>query len=96
VDVSTENDWSQVRVGSAPIQDLGTTACPFAGFIYPTRDRRGAIEIARAEAPKPITPSRAFLAAFASFENPAREPLAARQSRRPGKPVDLTAQIARR
>jgi surface antigen len=96
VDVSPGNDWSQVRVWYAPIQDLGTTAWPVAGFIYPTSDRRGAIQIARADVPKPIRPSRAFLQAFASFESPSRERLDVRVSRRAGRPVDLTAQIARR
>jgi surface antigen len=35
VDVSPANDWSQVRVWYAPIADLGTTAWPVEGFIYP-------------------------------------------------------------
>lgn len=34
VDVSPGNDWSEVRVWYAPIQDLGTTHWPLAGFIY--------------------------------------------------------------
>ena len=33
VDVSPDNDWSQVRVWYAPIQGLGSTAWPVAGFI---------------------------------------------------------------
>lgn len=37
VDVSPANDWSQVRVWYAPIGDLGTTAWPVAGFIYPDK-----------------------------------------------------------
>lgn len=35
VDVSDKNDWSRVRVWFAPTQDLGTTAWPTHGFIYP-------------------------------------------------------------
>lgn len=35
VDVSPGNDWSQVRVWYAPIDNLGTTAWPVNGFIYP-------------------------------------------------------------
>lgn len=35
VDVSPGNDWSQVRVWYAPIGNLGTTAWPVNGFIYP-------------------------------------------------------------
>lgn len=34
-DVSEHNDWSQVRVWYAPIADLGITAWPVDGFIYP-------------------------------------------------------------
>ncbi len=36
-DVSDANDWSRVRVWYAPIADLGTTAWPVRGFIYPER-----------------------------------------------------------
>jgi surface antigen len=35
VDVSEGGDWSQVRVWYAPLADLGTTAWPVHGFIYP-------------------------------------------------------------
>lgn len=34
VDVSPDNDWSEVRVWYAPIRDLGSTRWPLAGFIY--------------------------------------------------------------
>ena len=34
VDVSPDNDWSEVRVWFAPIQGLGTTHWPVRGFIY--------------------------------------------------------------
>ena len=34
-DVSLDNDWSRVRVWYAPLGDLGTTAWPVDGFIYP-------------------------------------------------------------
>ncbi|MDP3548920.1 MAG: CHAP domain-containing protein [Novosphingobium sp.] len=37
VDVSEQNDWSQVRVWFAPIGNLGTTAWPVNGFIYPEK-----------------------------------------------------------
>lgn len=36
-DVSVANDWSAVRVWFAPLGELGTTAWPVAGFIYPQR-----------------------------------------------------------
>jgi len=68
-----------------------------AGFIYPDRQARPTMQIASAEAPPPVTPSRAFLQAFASFgaSGTARQPLAATETRRRGKPVDLIAQLAR-
>lgn len=34
VDVSPDNDWSEVRVWFAPIDALGTTHWPLNGFIY--------------------------------------------------------------
>jgi surface antigen len=36
-DVSEAGDWSRVRVWYAPLGDLGTTAWPVHGFIYPSR-----------------------------------------------------------
>ena len=39
VDVSPNNDWSQVRVWFAPIQGLGGTAWPVHGFIYNEKPR---------------------------------------------------------
>ena len=36
-DVSPGNDWSRVRIWYAPIDNLGTTAFPVNGFIYPAR-----------------------------------------------------------
>lgn len=40
VDVSENNDWSEVRVWYAPIGNLGTTAWPVNGFIYPEKPGR--------------------------------------------------------
>lgn len=37
VDVSPDNDWSEVRVWYAPIHGLGTTHWPVEGFIYPKK-----------------------------------------------------------
>ncbi|WP_240959202.1 CHAP domain-containing protein [Novosphingobium olei] len=34
IDVSPDNDWSEVRVWYAPLGDLGTTHWPVNGFIY--------------------------------------------------------------
>jgi surface antigen len=36
IDVSEDGDWSSVRVWFAPTQELGTTAYPVYGFIYPS------------------------------------------------------------
>lgn len=35
IDVSQDNDWSEVKVWYAPIGGIGTTAYPANGFIYP-------------------------------------------------------------
>ena len=52
VDVSPENDWSEVRVWYAPIQGLGTTPWPTRGFIY---NRPAALG---APAPATVRPAR--------------------------------------
>jgi surface antigen len=97
VDVSPDNDWSQVRVWYAPIQGLGSTAWPVAGFIYPDRDSRAGFQVAAATRPKPLTPSREFLQAFSSFEvsGAARVSLSAKRKSSSGKPADRIAQLAR-
>ena len=48
VDVSPSNDWSEVRVWYDPISDLGTTAWPVEGFIYPQAQRDTPATIAAA------------------------------------------------
>lgn len=71
VDVSPANDWSQVRVWYAPLADLGTTAWPTHGFIYPKAQRRApALVAAAVPAPARVTPAAAMTA-------PARMQLAA-------------------
>jgi surface antigen len=50
VDVSPDNDWSEVRVWFDPIQNLGATHWPVSGFIYPKKAPKA--ESARA---KPAT-----------------------------------------
>jgi surface antigen len=57
VDVSPENDWSEVRVWYAPIGDLGGSHWPVQGFIYPgkppkaeTAPRARPVQIAKADA----------------------------------------------
>lgn len=40
VDVSPNNDWSEVRVWFAPLGGLGTTRWPLNGFIYPEKAKK--------------------------------------------------------
>lgn len=42
IDVSPENDWSQVRVWYAPIGAMGGTRWPVEGFIYPGKFKAAA------------------------------------------------------
>ena len=99
VDVSPQNDWSEVRVWYAPIADLGTTAWPVHGFIYSDSERSGApapVQIAAAPR-EPVSPSRTFLTAFATLDTPAT-PTPRRQAAvasRAQAPVDLLAQLRR-
>lgn len=41
IDVSPDNDWSEVRVWYAPIQALGGAHWPVQGFIYPAKPKKG-------------------------------------------------------
>jgi surface antigen len=50
VDVSPDNDWSEVRVWYAPIGDLGTTHWPVNGFIY--RKKAPSMVLAQADTPR--------------------------------------------
>ena len=45
-DVSDAGDWSRVRVWFAPLGDLGTTAWPVRGFIYPGGAARRPLQVA--------------------------------------------------
>lgn len=40
IDVSPDNDWSQVRVWYAPLGALGGTHWPVEGFIYPGKAKK--------------------------------------------------------
>ena len=93
VDVSENNDWSEVRVWFAPIQALGTTHWPLAGFIYP--DKPADEPLARtviAAADKPARKSRIgkdFLKGIA-----AEAPRPTRQARQSADPIgDLIARV---
>lgn len=100
VDVSPGNDWSQVRVWYDPLQNLGTTAWPVQGFIYPARGGAPSMATAQravaAPTPQPVRPSREFLNAFADLAAPAAgSKPAARSAPAGSKPVDLLASLAR-
>lgn len=59
VDVSPENDWSEVRVWYAPIQSLGSSHWPLDGFIYNQKPGREPKQIQMAKARlTPIAPLR--------------------------------------
>ena len=62
IDVSPDNDWSEVRVWYAPIQDLGTTHWPVAGFIY--NQQPGDLRL-----PPVFTPPAAMLRPAARTDN---------------------------
>ncbi len=49
IDVSPENDWSQVRVWFDPIQNLGGTHWPVQGFIYNGKPKGREASLARTE-----------------------------------------------
>ncbi len=98
VDVSPANDWSEVRVWYAPLGDLGTTAWPVNGFIYPDgRASSPALPtLASAAARQALEPSRAFLNAFADLGSLApRKAPKQRQLAASDAPVDLLAQLRR-
>lgn len=73
VDVSPANDWSEVRVWYDPIQGLGRTEWPVAGFIYPDRDNSGNADFAPRTTIAAATPAPAVIPA-ASSPRPVRAP----------------------
>lgn len=87
VDVSPDNDWSEVRVWYAPLGGLGTTHWPVEGFIYnrkPLANERLTV-LASADAPKATYTSRIgpdFLKGIVPETNrtPARRSLSARET----------------
>ncbi|KQM18752.1 CHAP domain-containing protein [Novosphingobium sp. Leaf2] len=65
LDVSPNNDWTQVRIWYAPIHSLGGTHWPVSGFIYNARPGRmrdlGQARLMQAAAMKPSTAKPASL-----------------------------------
>ena len=62
IDVSPTNDWSEVRVWSAPIQAIGGSVWPVQGFIYPGKPPKIAAKIdkikLRGSAPVSLLPGQ--------------------------------------
>ncbi len=55
IDVSSANDWSEVRVWYAPIQAVGGSVWPVQGFIYPGKPTK--IKL-RSTADAPVTAAK--------------------------------------
>lgn len=55
VDVSRNNDWSEVRVWYAPVQGLGKTVWPIHGFIYSDKAPKFEKPSFTAPIPQPVT-----------------------------------------
>lgn len=62
LDVSPDNDWSEVRVWYAPIHNLGTTHWPVSGFIYNAKPGAmkdlGAVRLDAVAAPDESLPAK--------------------------------------
>ena len=103
VDVSPDNDWSEVRVWYAPLGDLGTTHWPINGFIYnqPIRASEKPIVLASASLPAALAraPYRSqigsdFLTGIAPEAPPRATPKAARQMLAYAEPATQTKTTA--
>lgn len=100
IDISPANDWSEVRVWYAPLQDLGTTAWPVQGFIYNQREDGRRAALARADHAPPARqsmsdkPSRTFMQAFAGLESPTSRTLA-RKTAAPARGDAVAAALAK-
>ncbi|WP_298301456.1 CHAP domain-containing protein [uncultured Erythrobacter sp.] len=67
VDVSPNNDWSEVRVWYHSIQAPGGTHWPLHGFVYADSTSRPQQPIPRVRGPVRVEPSKEFVNAFAEF-----------------------------
>ncbi len=68
-DVSHRNDWSEVQVWSAAVQDFGTHSYPTYGFIYP---RGGSVAFKSAESGPPDGMPDFVVAMLAAPQTPSR------------------------
>lgn len=95
IDVSENNDWSEVRVWFDPIQALGGTHWPVQGFIYnrPSRrldegsvlakaTKRASVKMASAQPERSDDPPRARSASYARSADPIGEIIASRSGSR--------------
>jgi surface antigen len=82
IDVSPGNDWSEVRVWYGPIQAIGGTAWPVAGFIYnrPVKDR-DSVHLARNSGQPMRAPAATKADQTAGSGDPIGEIIAARANR---------------
>lgn len=112
VDVSPANDWSQVRVWYAPLGDLGTTAWPTHGFIYPKAAPRSQMAAAPRTQPVPVAvparmqqaavvrpaaaPRGGFAEAFAAFSAAPAPVQAPAPQMATAAPDDIVGDIIRR
>jgi surface antigen len=82
IDVSPGNDWSEVRVWYGPIQAIGGTAWPVAGFIYnrPVKDRES-VHLARNSGQPMRAPAATRADQTAGSGDPIGEIIAARANR---------------
>ncbi|MCB2087037.1 MAG: CHAP domain-containing protein [Sphingomonadaceae bacterium] len=107
IDVSPNNDWSEVRVWYAPVQGLGTTPWPVHGFIYSKGAPQRRLQVASAPAPRVVSQAPAtskasstFTQAFASLDTapqPVRaRPLPATVQRTRAEPVRVATRPASR
>ena len=67
IDVSPNNDWSEVRVWYHSIQAPGRTHWPLHGFIYGSGAGQSGQPIPRVQGPVRAQSSREFVNAFAKF-----------------------------
>ncbi|MCW1427672.1 CHAP domain-containing protein [Novosphingobium sp. JCM 18896] len=84
VDVSPNNDWSQVRVWFAPIKALGGTAWPVTGFIYnkkPGADKFGGEKITKPQLIKVARTAEEKSALVKQFAAKSRAPAAKAEAR---------------
>ena len=60
IDVSPENNWSEVRVWYAPIRAIGGSVWPVQGFIYPGKPPRAKLSES-SSAPANLLPKTSLL-----------------------------------